>query len=1061
MDFSFADIPTSDPFLSLETNLEDISDVIRMDVQDNQAMDTSWGGGHQQQPQTSQFPHPKPPFHRPNQHSPPQDYYDSNRSREIGSIVSLLQSDSPPSSDPYSAMKFSPPNFDSAISGPASMLPNLGPPAPPPLQINHYQSNTMSQQLVAPSMPPMLPPVMSPPAMYVDTKPAFMHTPAELQQGYMLIPDAYPPCVNQPPTSCVKVESPASIEMRRTSSSGSVADMVSPQQSQVIPVMNAVPNGATTKEELLRLLVNMSPGQVERLKGGHPGSVSRPRPSAVATRVPRDDGWLQDDDSDDLDDPTADEPRRKGPKTERRTAHNLIEKKYRCSINDRIQHLKTILAGEDAKLSKSATLRKAIEHIGKLELENRDLRMEVQRLTSILHAHNIEVLPQTQTMVLGSPGLSPSPSSTSLQSPGTTSSTTASPTLPQKCAKRPRASMEQGRVTIFAITFAMLMWNPLSFLTASSTAAASQGGFSEALPTGGRVISESDDAFDNYLTANEWWQTQVIQPCFVWSVNIFVVVCVLTRLLVYGEPVQDFKSRSWRVFLSVRSRAREESELGNVREAQRQYIECLQILKRPLPLAGVEQALSVVWQIIRHTLNSLWIGRWFSRRKRDAGKPVTVVCKSHAHTAVIYHKMHQLHLLGVDESTEGVSGLYLALSAVNLAESAGASTDGLPRNVFADIYIAAAIRARLCLPPFLASIFSPYFYRRARRHVRRADEDTVNGLLWVFHPLSREFLSDVEAVRAVLTAKTTSLAPIVGECRVDVLPRLRAAFKLRLLTLLVSELSGENDGKEIDVVDVSRLLISISTAGSLPKKENDWDCATSLSEGDATCTWWAHLVTCALFWKTGMREKAKQHYAVVRRCPQELLNNPLALALGHAFCCRKLCINDRESVNFGKFVFIHARKALEQLRTVCARGTAPEVSQLEDTLKRLAYEWIMSSLLDAWRQDLEAEKPYWCQLVKGDYKTLYQEACNHYTHIHLHGASERGSRLAAYQLTSRMLNGANPLHTWTAVCRIRKERFDAVSGRVAYTRAQQPDAFHLHVLCKLHDDLPRLCERIK
>ncbi|VDL85977.1 unnamed protein product [Nippostrongylus brasiliensis] len=276
-------------------------------------------------------------------------------------------------------------------------------------------------------MPPMLPPVMSPPAMYVDTKPAFMHTPVE--QGYMLIPDAYPPCVNQPPTSCVKVESPASIEMRRTSSSGSVADMVSPQQSQVIPVMNAVPNGATTKEELLRLLVNMSPGQVERLKGGHPGSVSRPRPSAVATRVPRDDGWLQDDDSDDLDDPTADEPRRKGPKTERRTAHNLIEKKYRCSINDRIQHLKTILAGEDAKLSKSATLRKAIEHIGKLELENRDLRMEV--------------IPQTQTMVLGSPGLSPSPSSTSLQSPGTASPSTASPTLPQKCAKRPRASMEQ------------------------------------------------------------------------------------------------------------------------------------------------------------------------------------------------------------------------------------------------------------------------------------------------------------------------------------------------------------------------------------------------------------------------------------------------------------------------------------------------------------------------------------------------------------------------------------------------------------------------------------------
>ncbi|KAK5986197.1 hypothetical protein GCK32_010884, partial [Trichostrongylus colubriformis] len=337
----------------------------------------------------------------------------------------------------------------------------------------------------------------------------------------------------------------------------------------------------------------------------------------------------------------------------------------------------------------------------------------------------------------------------------------------------------------------------------------------------------------------------------------------------------------------------------------------------------------------------------------------------------------------------------------------------------------------------------------------------VNGLLWVFHPLSRTFLSDVETVRAVLSAKKSSLTPIIGECDGDVLSKLRAAFKLRLLTLLAIELSGEDSVREIDVVDVSRLLVSISMANGLPKKENSWDCATTLTEGDAMCTWWTHVFTCALFWKQRIPEKAKPHYAVVRRCPPELLNNPLALAVGHAFCCRKLCIDDRDNVNFGKFVFVHSRKALEQLRTACARDGAPEVSQLQDTLRRLAYEWVMSSLLDAWRQDLEPQIPYWCQKPQADYRTLYQEACNHYTHLQLHGGGERGSRLAAYQLTSRMLNGANPLHTWTAVCRIRKQRFDAVSGRVTYTRAQEPDPFHLHVLCKLHDDIPRMCERVK
>lgn len=143
--------------------------------------------------------------------------------------------------------------------------------------------------------------------------------------------------------------------------------------------------------------------------------------------------------------------------------------------------------------------------------------------------------------------------------------------------------------------------------------------------------------------------------------------------------------------------------------------------------------------------------------------------------------------------------------------------------------------------------------------------------------------------------------------------------------------------------------------------------------------------------------------------------SPLALAVGHAFCCRKLCVDDRDNVNFGKFVFAHSRKALEQLRTVGTREGAPEVSELQvsiwffnstikyhrkniphplkDTLRRLAYEWLMSSLLDAWRQDLVPDQPYWCQQARADYRTLYQEACNHYTHIQLHSGGERGSRV--------------------------------------------------------------------
>lgn len=65
---------------------------------------------------------------------------------------------------------------------------------------------------------------------------------------------------------------------------------------------------------------------------------------------------------------------------ERRTAHNAIERRYRSSINDKIVELKNIVAGNEAKLNKSAVLRKAIEYITYLEQINKKLEEEIMTI---------------------------------------------------------------------------------------------------------------------------------------------------------------------------------------------------------------------------------------------------------------------------------------------------------------------------------------------------------------------------------------------------------------------------------------------------------------------------------------------------------------------------------------------------------------------------------------------------------------------------------------------------------------------------------------------------------
>ena len=179
----------------------------------------------------------------------------------------------------------------------------------------------------------------------------------------------------------------------------------------------------------------------------------------------------------------------KKPKHEKRTAHNAIEKKYRSSINDKINELKSLVTDSTAKLQKSGVLRKAIDYIRniedinkKLNDENKLLRnalqaicankqnadsQEIKSLSIALENLNNSSLAKSPLSFVNTPPLS-SDSSDSILSSGD-SEPPQSPVIlkKQKTQKRTGASsrmLEKSKFMLCVFAMSMLIFNPFNLI---------------------------------------------------------------------------------------------------------------------------------------------------------------------------------------------------------------------------------------------------------------------------------------------------------------------------------------------------------------------------------------------------------------------------------------------------------------------------------------------------------------------------------------------------------------------------------------------------------------------
>uniref|UniRef100_A0A3Q4MA31 Sterol regulatory element-binding protein 1 n=1 Tax=Neolamprologus brichardi TaxID=32507 RepID=A0A3Q4MA31_NEOBR len=615
-------------------------------------------------------------------------------------------------------------------------------------------------------------------------------------------------------------------------------------------------------------------------------------------------------------------------KGEKRTAHNAIEKRYRSSINDKIMELKDLVAGTDAKLNKSAVLRKAIDYIRylqqtnqKLKQENMALKMAAQKNKSLKDLVAMEVDGQADVKSeLPTPPASDVGSPTSFSHCGSDSEPDSPMGEDTKVSGGSAVGMlDRSRMALCTFTFLFLSLNPLAALFCSS--GSSSSGNTEAVSThhAGRTVLGVDVAGDSW-----GWMDWMLPTILVWLLNGILVSGVLIRLLVYGEPVTRPHSGSSVLFWRHRKQADLDLARGDFAQASHNLWTCLKALGRPLPTSQLDLACAALWSLLRFCLQRLWVGRWLAARAGGlrSDRPLQEdACKSSRDAALVYHRLHQLHMTGKLNGSH-LSAVHMSLSAVNLAECSGSC---LPVASLAEIYVSAALRVKASLPRVL-HFTSRVFLSSARQACLSSSGSVPPAMQWLCHPLGHRFFVDGDW--AIRSTPKESIYSQAGNT-VDPLAQVTQAFREHLL---------------------EKALYCVAQ----PRGEKN----TSPGDGESSKSsrWWSSITVVIINWLQGDDAAAERLYPTVEHLPRSLQNaeSLLPKACLNTFRAVRALLSKPENCQLS---LSYSDKASALLRDSLNLGPHCHSSSLDKVVQLLLCDLLLVMRTNVWRLQQQGATP--------------------------------------------------------------------------------------------------------
>uniref|UniRef100_A0A8D3E3Q3 Sterol regulatory element-binding protein 2 n=1 Tax=Scophthalmus maximus TaxID=52904 RepID=A0A8D3E3Q3_SCOMX len=638
---------------------------------------------------------------------------------------------------------------------------------------------------------------------------------------------------------------------------------------------------------------------------------------------------------------------------ERRTTHNIIEKRYRSSINDKIVELRDLVMGSDAKIHKSGVLRKAIDYIKYLQQTNHKLRQENLAL-KMANQKNSKCL--KQEIVMMSPPASDSGSGSPHQfSPYCVDSEPGSPLLDHEQVKSEPDSpstvgvMDRSRLLLCALTFFCLSLNPLPSLLDSDASG------SHSL-SAGHGPSRTLVWFPTHTQDFASWLRCLLPWVMVWVLSGVGAVWGCVRVLYLWEPVTPLHSPKSVSFWRHRKQADLHLNRGDYKAALASLETCLSVLTRALPSTNLDLVFSLSWNLIRYCLHRPTPLGWLVHqvRGKHEGEEARTSAKD---AALVYHRLSQLQLTGKLPQRSSLWALSVSLSAVNLSESAQGK---MAPAQLTQIYVTAATALRTVLGHHL-SFLPGYLLSCAESVASQSETKPIPECLrWLFTPLGRQFFLSCDwSVKSecsddVYTSQREPADPIA---------QLHRCFCRKLLeravhTLIQPQSDSEagkrkNDSGEFSsAMEFLQLLNSCTEdSPSLPPPFSTPPNHTTSPVGDPVSRWWALVLKAVVHWLQGDDAAVRSLLAEAERMPRALHTIDHSLPKAVLLLCKAVQISLSPLKGEGAVACLsHCDRASGYLRVSVSLPLTQSGSWLNKGVELLVCDLLLTLRTSLWQR---------------------------------------------------------------------------------------------------------------